>query len=51
MQSDREFWENDYYKNLQESEKDFLKDTFLSKYEELISKVEPKRVFVRKPKR
>lgn len=44
MQSDREFWENDYYKNLQESEKDFLKDTFLSKYEELISKVEPKRV-------
>lgn len=40
---DKKYWEEIYYKNLKESEKDFLKDVWMGKYKSIICNVKNKK--------
>ena len=41
--SDKKYWEEIYYKNLKESEKDFVKDVWMVKYKNIICNVKNKK--------
>ena len=41
--SDKKYWEEIYYKNLKESEKDFIKDVWMVKYKSIICNVKNKK--------
>lgn len=40
--SDKRYWDENYYSNLKDSEKDFMKDIYLYKYKDIICNVNNK---------